>query len=249
MFERVSMLIMGHPQFETQDDFGIGDGIPPIPEWQFDSTVLDDQLFDLSNIEVEYAVKNVLSRLRSIFHRVRNMPFQATQLHDLTCFVIHRLLLSAPATTISLPSPITESIRCGVIIYMFIAQGPTYYSHAVILNTIMIRFMENLEHLTSISRVYDSLDVWFAAVGMVASAGTPHHRWFMSRAREIAVALNLENFDVILFHIKSVLWLEKPQSEDLVRSHWDNIFSLTDQAVLSDLSISVSPISSSVEFI
>ncbi|KAG0160173.1 Fungal transcriptional regulatory protein, N-terminal [Penicillium digitatum] len=249
MVSWVSMLIMGHPQFETQDDFGIGDGIPPIPEWQFDSTVLDDQLFDLSNIEVEYAVKNVLSRLRSIFHRVRNMPFQATQLHDLTCFVIHRLLLSAPATTISLPSPITESIRCGVIIYMFIAQGPTYYSHAVILNTIMIRFMENLEHLTSISRVYDSLDVWFAAVGMVASAGTPHHRWFMSRAREIAVALNLENFDVILFHIKSVLWLEKPQSEDLVRSHWDNIFSLTDQAVLSDLSISVSPISSSVEFI
>lgn len=249
MLHRVSMLIMGHPQFETQDDFGIGDGIPPIPEWQFDSTALDDRLFDLSTIEVDYAVKNVFNRLRNIFQRVRNIPFPATQLHDLTCFVIHRLLLSAPATTIPLPSPITESIRYGIILYMFIAQGPTYYSHAVILNTILLRFMENLEHLASTPRVYDSLDVWFAAVGMVASAGTTHHQQFMKRARDVAAALQLESFGDALIHIKSVLWLKKPQCEDLFRSHWGTILDHTDQSEVSDLSMSVSPYSSSVEYI
>ncbi|KAJ5847991.1 hypothetical protein N7455_011948 [Penicillium solitum] len=249
MISWVSMLIMGHPQFETQDDFGIGDGIPPIPEWQFDSTALDDRLFDLSTIEVDYAVKNVFNRLRNIFQRVRNIPFPATQLHDLTCFVIHRLLLSALATTISLPSPMTESIRYGIILYMFIAQGPTYYSHAVILNTILLRFMENLEHLASTPRVYDLLDVWFAAVGMVASAGTAHHQQFMKRARDVAAALQLESFGDTLIHIKSVLWLEKPQCEDLFRSHWGTIFDHTDQSEVSDLSMSVSPYSSSVEYI
>ncbi|KGO36364.1 Protein of unknown function DUF3468 [Penicillium expansum] len=235
MVSWVSMLIMGHPQFETQDDFGIGDGIPPTSEWQFDSTALDDQLFDLSTIEVEYAVKNVFNRLRNIFQRARNITFPATQLHDLTCFVIHRLLLSAPATTIPPTSPMTESIRYGIILYMFITQGPTYYSHAVILNKIMIRFMENLEHLASTSRVYDSLDVWFGAVGMVASAGTAHHRWFINRARNIAAALQLENFSDTLVHIKTVLWLEKPQSEDLFRSHWDTVFNLADQSAEHDL--------------
>ncbi|KAJ5972388.1 uncharacterized protein N7479_002306 [Penicillium vulpinum] len=249
MVSWVSMLIMGHPQFQTQDDFGIGDGIPPIPEWQFDSHSLEDQLFDINTIEVDYDVKNVFTRLRSIFQRACNIPFPSTQLHDLTCFVIHRLLLSAPNTTIPSLSPMTESIRCGIILYMFIAQGPTYYSHAVILNTIVIRFMEHLEHLASAPRVYDSLDVWFAAVGMVASAGTAHHQWFVRRTGDIAAVLQLGNFSDILVHIKTVLWLEKPQSEDLFRSYWDTIFTPSDQSVLSDLSMSVSPYSSSVEFI
>ncbi|KXG50951.1 Protein of unknown function DUF3468 [Penicillium griseofulvum] len=248
MISWVSMLIMGYPQFETQDDFGIGDGIPPIPEWQFDSAVHDDQLFDLINTEVDYAVSNVFNRLRNIFQRARNTPFPSTQLHDLTCFVIHRLLLSAPSTTIPPLSPMTESIRCGIILYMFIAQGPTYYSHAVILNTIVIRFMEHLEYLSS-TRAYDSLDVWFAAVGLVASAGTAHHRWFMKRAQDVAAFLQLGDFSDTLVHIKAVLWLEKPQSEDLFRSHWDTIFNCTDQSILSDLSVSVTPYSSSVEYI
>ncbi|KAJ5205837.1 Protein of unknown function DUF3468 [Penicillium cf. griseofulvum] len=249
MISWVSMLIMGYPQFKTQDDFGIGDGIPPIPEWQFDSPAHDDQLFDLSNVEVDYAVSNVFNRLRNIFQRARIIPFPSTQLHDLTCFVIHRLLLSAPSTTISPPPPMTESIRCGIILYMFIAQGPTYYSHAVILNTIVSRFMEHLEHLSSTPCVYDSLDVWFAAVGMVASAGTIHHRWFMKRAQDVAAFLQLGDFSDTLVHIKAVLWLEKPQSEDLFRSYWDIIFNCTDQSILSDLSVSVSPYSNSVEFI
>jgi hypothetical protein len=240
---------MGHPQFKTQDDFGIGDGIPPIPEWQLDPTALDDGLFDLSAIEVDYAVKNVFIRLRHVFQRARNLPFPATQLHDLTCFVIHRLLLSAPDTTLPELSPMTECIRYGIILYMFIAQGPTYYSHAVILNTIVTRFMEHLKHLASMARVYDSLNVWFSVVGMVASVGTVHHQWFIKRAQEIAASLQLANFDETLTHIETVLWLGKPQVEDVFRAHWEAVINATDRQLPSDPTICFSPYNTSVKFI
>ena len=71
----------------------------------------------------------------------------------------------------------------------------------------------------------------------------------MKRARDVAAALQLESFGDTLIHIKSVLWLEKPQCEDLFRSHWGTIFDHTDQSEVSDLSMSVSPYSSSVEYI
>ncbi|KAJ5553489.1 hypothetical protein N7494_002867 [Penicillium frequentans] len=97
MVSWVSMLIMGHPQFDTQDDVGLGDGIPCIPEWQLDPTALND-LSGFNNIDVDYDVWNVFIRLRSVLERSQRMPFSPTQLHDLTCFVVHRLLLSTPNT-------------------------------------------------------------------------------------------------------------------------------------------------------
>jgi hypothetical protein len=213
------MLVMGHPQFETQDDVGIGDGIPPIPEWQLDSTSLHDDLSDLGSIDVDYAVRNVFIRLRNAFQRSQRIPFPTTRLHDLTCFVVHRLLLTANPQS----SPITECIRYGIILYMFITQGPTYYSHAVILNTIVTRFMEHLKQLELTPRLHDSLDVWFLAIGMVASAGTTHYQWFMERAQAMAVSLQLGSWDDILVCTKSILWLETLQGEDTFRPHWDAI--------------------------
>ncbi|KAG7127753.1 hypothetical protein HYQ45_012395 [Verticillium longisporum] len=65
MVSWASMLIMGHPQFETQDDAGIGDGIPPIPEWQLEPVGLDDGHVDLAPYEIDYAVSNVVGRLRT----------------------------------------------------------------------------------------------------------------------------------------------------------------------------------------
>ncbi|KAJ5779276.1 hypothetical protein N7457_006996 [Penicillium paradoxum] len=248
MVSWVSMLIMGQPQFETQDDFGIGDGIAPIAEWQLDSMAAENELFNINAIEVDYAVKNVFTRLSNVFRRARTIPFPATKLHDLTCFVVHRLLLSVPGTTIAGLSPMTESIRCGIILYMFIAQGPTYYSHAVIMNTIVIRFMENLERLASTPRAYDSLDVWFVSIGMVASIGTAHQRWFVKKAEELAASLQLYSFKDTLIHITSVLWLEKPQAEDAFRAHWNAILNPADQP-LPDLRMCVSPYNASGEFI
>ncbi|KAJ5310320.1 Cytochrome P450 61 [Penicillium atrosanguineum] len=161
MISWVSMLIMGHPQFDTQDDFGIGDGIPPIPEWQLDPAATHE--LPETILDVDYDVRNVFIRLRNVFQRIQNMQFPNTQLHDLTSFVIHRLLyLPLDAANVQ-RSPISECIRCAVLIYMFIIQGPTYYSHAIMLNTVVISLIENLSRLDVTSRIYSSLDIWLAA--------------------------------------------------------------------------------------
>ncbi|OKL62738.1 hypothetical protein UA08_01130 [Talaromyces atroroseus] len=236
----VSILIMGHPEFETQDDVGIGDGIPPIPEWQLDSTALHDDLSELISIDVDYAVRNVFIRLRYVFQRAQRIPFSTIRLHDLTCFVVHRLLLSASDTANPRSSPITECIRYAIILYMFIIQGPTYYSHAVILNTTVTRFIEHLKQLESTPRAYDSLDVWLLAIGMVASTGTAHYRWFMETARAMAASLQLGNCNDALVHIKCVLWLGTLQGEDIFRPHWDAILSAANRPGPPDLTTQLS---------
>ncbi|CAG8052245.1 unnamed protein product [Penicillium olsonii] len=226
MVSWVSMLIMGHPQFETQDDYGIGDGIPPIPEWQLGPTANCESGFDVNALDIDPAVRNVFVRLRNVMQRAQQVPFSTTQIHDLTCFVVHRLLLSSTATP--LISPITECIRCAIILYMFIVQGPTYYTHAVISNTIVIRLIEHFRYLAPPTHVFDSLDVWLTAVGMVASTDTDHHQSFVERAREIAISLQLKSFQDVMVHIKSVIWLEKHHIEEIFRSHWDIIFNLAE---------------------
>lgn len=243
MVSWISMLVMGHPQFETQSDIGIGDGIPPISEWQLESSAPHDDLPELSSIDVDYAVKNVLIRLRNAFKRAQHIPLPATRLHDLTCFTVHRLLSLAPNTVNPQLSPVTECIRYAIILYMFVIQGPTYYSHAVIMDTLVSRFTEHLKELESISRVYCSFSVWFVAVGLAASTGTTHYHWFVERAQEIAASLQLGSWNDVLVRIKSILWLETLQGENTFRPHWDAILGAENGSLPSDvdLTICVSP--------
>ncbi|KAB8224099.1 hypothetical protein BDV33DRAFT_199836 [Aspergillus novoparasiticus] len=225
MISWVSMIVMGYPQFETQDDVGIGDGIPPIPEWQLDPTTLYDDSSELIGMEVDYAVENVFIRLRSAFKQAQRIHFPTTRLHDLTCFVIHRLLLTVPDTESSHSSSITECVRYAIILYMFIIHGPTYYSHAAMMNSIVIRFIDQLKQLGSTPRAYGSLDAWLLAIGLVASTGTPEYQWFIERAQTMAASLRLSNWNDVLIRIKCILWMETLQGEDIFRPHWDAIFS------------------------
>lgn len=229
------MLVMGHPQFETQDDTGVGHGIPPIAEWQLCSAVLlDSDLSEFSSmLEADYAVMNVFVRLRNVFQQARMIPLPSTRLHDLTCFVVHRLVLSASDTASLQSSPITEGIRHAIILYMFIIQGPTYFSHAVIFNTIVTKFKDLLQRLEStphppdrphfIFPNHELLDIWLLAIGMVAAAGTTHYEWFTERAQTAATSRQLSDWNEALFRIKSVLWLETPRGESIFRPHWDSI--------------------------
>lgn len=123
---------------------------------------------------------------------------------------------------------------------MFIIQGPTYYSHAVISSTIVIRLVEHLKYLSLDPRALDSLDVWLATIGMVASTGTAHHETFMQRARVIVASLELESFHDTMAHFKTVLWLAA-QTEDVFRLHWDAVFSIQTLTESSFLALCTSP--------
>ncbi|KAK3386158.1 hypothetical protein B0H63DRAFT_501667 [Podospora didyma] len=224
MISWVSMLIMGYPQFETQDDGGVGDGIPPVPEWQLlDPITLLNNRLELSDLDIDYTVRNVLVRLRAVFKRAERVPFPAARLHDLTCFVIHRLLLSAPGPEDPPLSPATECIRYGTILYMFTIHGPTYYSHAVMLNSIIARYIEQLKLLELTPRVVGALDVWLLAVGMVASVEATHYSWCAERLRVAVACMELQGWNDALVCIKSILWLEIPGGEDIFRYTGDGL--------------------------
>ncbi|KAL4744113.1 hypothetical protein BDV11DRAFT_210787 [Aspergillus similis] len=217
MVSWVSMLVMGQPQFSTQDDLGLGDGLPLVPEWQMDLTSADNDSYFLSILDllVDPEVRSSLSRLQHAFNKAQSLPFSSTQLHDLTCFVIHRLLLSAPDPASTPESPFTECIRYAMALYMFIIHGPTYYSHDVIMNTM------------STPRFYESVDVWILAIGLVASSNTEQYGWFVERAQDVAPSLKLRDWADTLMHIKSILWLETWQGEDAFRFHWDALLPST----------------------
>lgn len=221
MISWVSMLVTGRPQFETQDDLGIGDGIPTIPEWQFASEPIYDDLPELGSNNIDHGVKNIFLRLRRVFGRTSRVPLSPTRLHDLACYVIHRLLL-VPGTTGYEPSPVTECLRHATMLYIFIIQGPTYFSHEAILNSIVMEFMEHLKSLESLPRTVDAFDVWLFNIGMAASTGA-NYEWFWERAKKTALSLRLSDWDDVLLHVKWILWLDLPQCESIFRPHWDAV--------------------------
>lgn len=216
------MLILGHPQFPVQDDGGTGEGIPPIAEWLLCSGGLeDDTIPELNWIIDNDTVRTALVRLRYVFRRAEAEPFSGTKIHDLALFVTHRLLLSAPDTEDLNSSPVSECIRYALILYMFMIQGPTYYSHLVIQSSILTKFTVHLEHLESISHEYDSLDIWLLMIGMVASAGTPNYSDFTRKTRDACDYLKLTDFYDVLTYMKSICWLGDTRGEELLRTHWD----------------------------
>lgn len=226
------MLVMGHPQFPTQDDFGMGDGIPLVPEWQLDMSD-DPYLANTLDLIDDAEVRNVFARLRNVFNRAHQLPLSSTRLHDLTCFVIHRLLATIPQYPPTSPSPTTESIRYTTILYMFLIHGPTYYSHDFIMGTIVSKLLTTLIHLDS--RFPVSIDVWFLAIGLAASSNTPNYQWFAERAQAIVHPLHIRSWDDVVMHVKTVLWLDT--ADAVLRPHWDGILRpvVTDITDLSDV--------------
>lgn len=227
------MLIMGHPQFETQDDTGAGNGISPIPEWQLGSPELCGVPLELENLDVDDGVKQAFLRLRNVFQRAKQTPLTATVLHDLACFVIHRLLPPADDLA-SRTSPLTECVRYAIVLYMFMIQGPTYFTHAVIFNRILQRFTDNLRLLRP-QRSHDLVDVWLLTVGLAAAHRTPHYPWFVGRAAAAVYALHLSNWDHVASRVKGVLWLDTQKAETIFRSHWEAIFRAPDRPDPPDL--------------
>jgi len=217
------MLITGHPQFETQDENGTGNGIPSIPEWHLDSSTCDHHHLELVKLLIDETVRSIFVRLHKVFRKAHGTPITTTQLHDLTCYVIHRLLPTSSGSDALSSSPLTECMRYAIVLYMFITHGTTYYPHTFIFNRTLVQFKDQLEKLMPSPWLYDSLGVWLLSIGLVASTGTLHYQWFLERARVIATFLQLQCWDEVYVHVKSVLWLETPQGEYSFRPHWENM--------------------------
>jgi hypothetical protein len=220
---RVSLLVSGSPQFETQDDFGEGNGICAIQQWQrpFSSECNDPNLLDFDALGLDPALCNIVNRLRCILHDLAILS--VTDLHDLACFTLHRLMSLPPHTGVESQSPnISECLQYSISAYMLILQGATYYSHAHILNALVIQFQPHLGPLSSIGECQDSLLLWLLSVGAVASTGTNENYWFRGEAAAVSAALDIQCWGDVEAHLKRILWHET-RSRDVFQQTWKEI--------------------------
>ncbi|KAF8853142.1 hypothetical protein BDZ45DRAFT_598946 [Acephala macrosclerotiorum] len=222
MVSWVSMLVTGSPQFQTQDDSGFGSGVGPILQWQLASTNPAPRENSLGDLDLDPVMSNILTRLRNIFHDPRLSQLTNTELHDLTCFVVHRLLLLPPFSPADPKrSATSECLRFALALYTLIVHGTTYYSHADLANRIMAQLETSFKALAWTDFVPDSLSLWVLSVRMEASNGTGDDQWFIDQACTATVALSLHKWEDVLIRLKSILWI-RPQGE-LFRQRWEEV--------------------------
>jgi hypothetical protein len=220
---------MQTPQFSTQDDSGHGDGIAPIPQW-FEASNYDEKIDSPLFNTLDPAVYDVLSRLRVLFHQPERFHLATTDLHDLTCFTMHRLLSLEvdPNHGNGLHrTAISESVRTTIALYLLMVHGPTYYSHAGLQYTLALQLSSHLEGcLTTILLSNGPLAIWLLSIGMVSSTGTSQYQWFESSAKKAVTILGLKTWEDVLVRLKQVLWLEKQWVEHVFQQTWISVWAI-----------------------
>jgi hypothetical protein len=221
-------LITGSPQFDTQDDSGRGDGVSTIQQWrrQVSKGHSESDLLDFDLVDIDPILANTVTRLRAVLGADRSsngsVILSTTDLHDLTSFILHRLLSLPPFTNLD-PQSISssEGLRYGVLIYMLIIHGPTYYSHANILSALVLHLKYHLGQLLSSVGRHDFLPIWLLSVGALASLGTDEEPWFRGRCVEVSIPLGACRWDVIETYLKRVLWVQS--SVPAFQHMWEDI--------------------------
>ncbi|KAG4435192.1 hypothetical protein IFR05_009331 [Cadophora sp. M221] len=212
-------------EFKVQDDHGNGDGIAPIGQWQaalaFENANPDH--LRSSGFGLDFSIEAILARLRNIFNPTDDLEtrkdLSTNDLHDLTCFVLHKLLLPS---FIQLTA-ISECVRYALAIYMFIIHGPTYYSHAPIQHQITLALQNHLQALEPSENMDVSLFIWCWSVGLSASMGTEAHNWFINHAATSAHSLGIETYSSVGSYLRRIFALDV-RSEAMFRGAWDPIF-------------------------
>ena len=93
------MLVTGSPQFDTQNNFGEGDGVCAIQQWQWQFSMENTNLYllDFDVLGLDPILGNTVNRLRPILQMAEDPTvLSTTDLHDLTCFILRRLLSLPP---------------------------------------------------------------------------------------------------------------------------------------------------------
>lgn len=208
------MLVMGAPQFPAKDDFGHGDGISPIPQWQLVSADGETPHGIFDDLNINPALGSILSRLKTVFEDPRHSNLTNTALHDLTCYVIHRLLLLPPLIDENpLQSASSESLRYAAALYMLIIHGTTYYSHAGLAHIIIFQLRYHLTVLAGTSHMHEPHIVWALSVGLVSTIGGEGHQWFLDQVCVAAETLDLNIWEDALMRLQNILWIRVPQEE------------------------------------
>lgn len=221
---RVSMLVMGAPQFPAKDDFGDGDGISPIPQWQLAASDAETSRGIFDDLNINPPLGSILSRLRTLFQDPRHSNLTNTALHDLTCYVIHRLLLLPPLIDGNpMQSAASECLRYAASLYMLIVHGTTYYSHAGLAHIIILQLRYHLMVLAGTSYMHEPHIVWALSVGMVSTIGGEGHQWFLNETHAAAETLGLKTWADALIRLQSILWIRMPQ-EELFHQTWNEVF-------------------------
>jgi hypothetical protein len=218
------MLVTGAPQFPTQDDTGHGDGIDPTAQWQLVASESDPPGHLFSENDLDPAMSIILVRLRTVFCRQRQSPLTSTDLHDLTLFVIHKLLLLPPFLPTATPrSLISECLRYAMVLYMLIIHGTTYYSLQVITTTVLHKLDAYVAAMTALpGQSHSTLKLWIAMVSMAARIGAPDHDVHSKLARDAATDAGLNTWEDALGRLESVLWIKTPQDR-LFHHVWENL--------------------------
>ncbi|KAF1847325.1 uncharacterized protein K460DRAFT_426042 [Cucurbitaria berberidis CBS 394.84] len=232
MVSWVSLVVMQSPQFPTQDESGVGDGIAPIPQWQEAVIGMHNPIPpNLAKLDLDPAISDVLVRLRNLFHEPLRFDLSSTDLHDLACFVLHRLLSRPTRSTIndiSQASAISECIRYGLVLYMFLIHGPTYFSHAQLQYNATVQLRTYLENMiASLLPNSGSLTLWLLSIGIVASNGTAESHWFTTQSATVSETPGLSNWEDVRIHLKEILWFNSHQVEYQFRQRWEELFRIT----------------------
>jgi len=226
------MLVMGFPQFQFQDDMKFRNGIAPIPQWEI-SPVQPHELgslptpLPLDEFDIDPTVKEVLIQLQAISHQYQinsqsSIPpiLTIAEIHDLASFALH-ILLQHPQS--EMPASISECIRYGLCIYMFILHGPTYYSHAAILNTLVLQLQHQIMALVSQKALCGEVQTWIYSMGLVGSIGTETHDWFLKQSAMVSNRLEIDSWELVKSQLESIVWLPNMMCEMVFRQTWETI--------------------------
>lgn len=222
------MLLLGSPQFEAQDGFGFGNGVEPIFQWRLDylDVIHGVESTESWTSDLDSHTRNVLIHLRYIFSQndskdektIQSFP-NTDDLHDLTCYVLHRLLLPSSDYL----SPFSECIRYSVAIYMLLIHGPTYYSHAQFLGSLTLQLQGHLKALPISTSLYPTR-LWCSLAGILSSSGTNENEWFQDYALALSATMGLQDWNDAQTHLRSVLW-DEHRSGTVFRAAWKQIIS------------------------
>lgn len=201
---------------------------PPRQWTQAASSTYDQRQHPFHNVDMDLKTRKNLLILNHILHNSNTTNLPTADLHDLACFVLHRLLASIPVEHVSATpsSLVTNSAQYAAALYMLVLHGPTYFSHAFLQHKLIAKLQSHLEALDSTSTPQpDTLLLWLVSVGLVASQGTPEAEWFINQASSLAGSLQLFTWSSILSSLKSILWLDRPHAALMFQNCWEDIFS------------------------